>query len=326
MALVSTPLVAHADVASFADDCVNLKRDDAKEYREQVNRLRQKLERYIQENPDVGLVKMLLSGSLAKGTALKDLNDIDVAVYIDSKSEAPTAELELLDWLAERLRKAYPQMSPSQISTGNHCVRISFRETGLDVDVVPVYYEGAPDDRGYLYARDTGERVLTSIPMHLRFVRNRKETAPKHFAQVVRLVKWWANIRKREDEAFRFKSFMAEMVVAHLADSGLDLSDYPSALEGIFRYLVKSELRERIFFTDYYSADELLTESESVIEVFDPVNPNNNVCKDYSDHVRRTIVSQAEQSLEALAEARFATTKGRALDCWKETLGPSFKA
>jgi hypothetical protein len=47
------------------------------------------------EVPDYGFVKSLHSGSLAKGTALKTLNDMDVAVYV-KKSEAPADENALL--------------------------------------------------------------------------------------------------------------------------------------------------------------------------------------------------------------------------------------
>ena len=88
---LTAPHISHGDVASFATYSVNLKREDAKEYREQVNRLRVKIDKFIRENPDVGLEKMLLSGSLAKGTALKDINDIDVALYVDAKA-APNVE------------------------------------------------------------------------------------------------------------------------------------------------------------------------------------------------------------------------------------------
>ena len=323
MPAMTTPYVAHSNIAGFAADRVNLRREDAKEYREQVNRLRQKLDAFIKEHPDVGLVKMLLSGSLAKGTALKTINDIDVAIYVEA-DRAPTVESELLNWLADKLRQAYPQMDPSQISPGNHCIRISFRGTGLDVDVVPVYYEGDPDDRGYLYARDTGERVLTSIPLHLQFIRSRKNRQKDHFAQVIRLVKWWGKTQKRESDSFRLKSFMAEMIVAHLADSGVDFSDYPAALEAIFRYLVKSQLRERVYFTDYYTVAALPGPTATVIEVFDPVNADNNVASDYLETHRSEIVDRAEASLDALAEARFATTKARSVDCWKDVLGPSF--
>jgi tRNA nucleotidyltransferase (CCA-adding enzyme) len=316
--------VSHADIAAFAADSVNLKREEAKEYREQVNRLREKLDRFISEHPDYGLVKMLLSGSLAKGTALKTINDIDVALYVKA-GEAPADEIALLEWIAERLRKAYPQMAQDQIKPATHCVRISFKGTGLDVDVSPVHYDGDPEWRGHLYNRETGKPLLTSIPMHLEFIRKRKKAQPDDFAQVVRLVKWWVKQRKKGDETFRLKSFISEMIVAHLADSNVSMADYTTALEEFFKYLVKSQLKKRISFTDYYAASKLPGPTGKPVEIFDPVNELNNVAADYSLQDRQLILDAAEESLERLAEARFATTRGRAVECWQDILGPSFR-
>ena len=59
--------VNHNAIVRFADERVNLKRDDATELRRQGNMLRDKLEAYLSQNPDFDLRKMLLSGSLAKG-------------------------------------------------------------------------------------------------------------------------------------------------------------------------------------------------------------------------------------------------------------------
>jgi hypothetical protein len=77
---------------------------------------------------------------------------------------------------------------PEQFSPQHHCVTVSFKGSGLDVDVVPVLYEGGADDRGYLITKDTGDRVLTSIPLHLRFTRTRKAAHKRHYRQMVRLV------------------------------------------------------------------------------------------------------------------------------------------
>jgi tRNA nucleotidyltransferase (CCA-adding enzyme) len=66
--------ITHADIVAFADDRVNLKGEDVKAHREQVDRLRAKLETYIAAHPGFDLVKMLQSGSVAKGTALKTIN------------------------------------------------------------------------------------------------------------------------------------------------------------------------------------------------------------------------------------------------------------
>jgi len=66
--------VDHIDIARFAQEKVNLPKDKADEYRTQVRNLRNRLEDYLYEHPDFNLKKMLLSGSLAKGTALRSLN------------------------------------------------------------------------------------------------------------------------------------------------------------------------------------------------------------------------------------------------------------
>src|SRR6202795_1075093 len=136
--------VDHNDIVRFAQERVNLPRDKANEYRAQARRLRERLEAYLDEHPDFTLKKMLLSGSLAKGTALRSLNDIDVACYI-SGADAPEDVSALLQYLAERLRKAYPNFSPDQVKPQTYSVTVSFRGSGLDVDVVPILYDGDPD-------------------------------------------------------------------------------------------------------------------------------------------------------------------------------------
>jgi hypothetical protein len=118
---------------------------------------------------------------------------------------------------------------------------------------------------------------------------------------------------------------MCEMIVAHLADTGVRMSDYPVALEAFFRYVVKSQLKQRISFTDYYPESKLLPATGQAIEIFDPVNEANNVASGYSHQDRQRIVDAAEESLERLAEARFATTRGRAISCWQDILGASFR-
>jgi tRNA nucleotidyltransferase (CCA-adding enzyme) len=314
--------VEHSDIRTFAEAKVNLKRDDVKEYRDQVNRLRERLAEYIKDHPHYGLVKMLHAGSVMKGTALKTVNDMDVAVYV-CPSDDTADEGRLLPWLVDRLREVYPTMKPDQFTTRDHCVTVSFRGSGLDVDVVPVIADDDEKDYGCLIVKDTGKRVRTSIPRHLEFIRKRKNAQLDHFAQVVRLVKWWVRQRKSEDTSFRFKSFMVELICAKLADEGLDCSDYPRALERIFTYVVTTGLKERIIFTDYYESDAA-SASTDPIQIFDPVNSENNVAAQYSDADRKAIVEAATDALDAITEAHYATTQGRAVEMWKLVFGPSF--
>lgn len=316
--------VGHSEIVSFCDERVNLKRDDVSEYREQVNRLRKKLTDYIAEHPGFDLVKMLHSGSIAKGTALKIIGDMDVAVYV-KKGKAPEDEATLLQWTADRIREAYGDtLKSQQIDHSHHCVTVSFKGTGLDVDVVPVLYEGDPEDRGYLIPPSTGKRVLTSITLHLRFTRKRKKDHAVHYRQMVRLVKWWARIQKGQRDGFRFKSFMTELLLAHLFDKGFRGEDYAEALFNFFSYVVRTRLSERIVFSDYYKASDAKDDGKP-IQIFDPVNPANNVAQLYSAADRDIIVDAAEEALDAIAFARRANTKGDAVTHWQEILGTGFK-
>jgi tRNA nucleotidyltransferase (CCA-adding enzyme) len=316
---LSQPHVGHVDLNSFAEQRVNLPKDLAQKHRDHVNRLRERLQKHVEDNPSFSLVKMLHAGSVAKGTALRNVNDLDVAVYV-KREDAP--EKDLVSWLAERLREANPNMNPDQFTVNEHCVTIEFRGAGLDVDVVPVLYEGAKDDVGFLIDKH-GNRMKTSIPRHLDFIRSRKEKNPQ-YAQVVRLVKWWA-AQQKKDASFKCKSFMIELILAHLSDKGIDISDFPQAMQAFFDYIVTSRLKKRISFSDYYPASSLPGPTGNPIEIFDPVNPLNNVTCLYSASDRDRLVAAAESAADAISEARYSDTKGRAVECWQLVLGPSFR-
>lgn len=311
--------IVHEDIARFAEERVNLPSYTVKKHRRQVNLLRERLEVKIAEDPSFDLIKMLHAGSVAKGTALRTINDLDIAVYV-KVGNASEDDSDLLPWLADRLAEANPNMYPEQFQPQTHCVTINFRGSGLDVDVVPVLYEGDKDDCGWLVRKHTGERLLTSIPLHLEFIRARKRRYGTDYAQLIRLVKWW-----KQEIDLRFKSFMVELLWARLAAAGVSLSDYPTALEKFFAYIVTSKLKERVFFTDYYTANKLPTGSAGTIEIFDPVNPENNVAKNYSESDRQAIVDAAHNALDVLGEARYATTRSDAVECWQDILGKGFR-
>lgn len=319
------PEIEHGHVAQFAADKVNLPAPKAKEHREQVNRLRDRLEVKINEDPDFSLVKMLHAGSVAKGTALRTVNDLDTAVYV-KKADAPSDDRHLVPWLADRLFEAAPpNMTRDQFQEEDHCVTVNYKGSGLDVDVVPVLYEGDANDIGYLVNKRTGDRMLTSITLHLQFMRDRKKKYGNPFTELIRLTKWWKRQAVAEDPDFRFKSFMVELLWAHLADRGLDLSDYPNALEEFFLYVVQGEFDDIVSFTDFRAASDLPTRGTSPIEVLDPVNPDNNVAARYDRVGKKRIVEACQAAFDAVSEARYATTKTRAVDAWQVVLGPSFR-
>lgn len=315
--------IGHYEIDQFANDRVNLPKERADEYRAQASRVRDKITNYLDDNPDFSLRKILLSGSLAKGTALRTINDIDMACYI-SGSDAPESIGELLSYLAEKLRKAFPNMDPSQVQPKTYSVTISFKGSGLDVDVVPVLYYGDPNWYGYVVSQQNGSFLETCIPRHLEFVRKRKQKQDTYFAQVIRLAKYWVRFMKTEREGFKFKSFMVELIMAKLLDRGTDFSDYPEALQSFFTYLATSNLNELIIFEDYYKASTAPSFTERV-RIIDPVNSKNNAAKLYTRIQADAIVEAAIDAGDAIDAALSATTKEKTVYYWQKVFGSTFQ-
>jgi len=311
--------ISQSDILGYLANTVNLPREKLDRYRGQVNYLRDRLKAYVDDNPEFGLVKMLHSGSSAKGTALSTLNDLDVAVYLRPESVSGWELDNVIEYVRELLIDAYHQMEPDQFSTGRHAVRVSFKSSGLDVDVVPVIPNGDPDDRGDIPNAETGEWVETSIPLHLRFMRDRKQSHA-HFANLVRLTKWWRN-----EQDIKFKSFLIELLWAHVLDQGLvQPDDLQDALVGFFAYIVRTRLDEPIVFTDNYAASAVQLGGANV-QVFDPVNPANNVAERMSSLRRQSLVDAAAAALDLASTASSAHTKGRAGEYYRRLFGPSFR-
>ncbi len=315
--------VDHNNIAKFAQEKVNLPKAKADEYRAQARRLREKLENYLGEHPDFSLKKMMISGSLAKGTGLRSLNDIDVACYV-SGADVPSDIPKLLEYIAERLRKAFPNFSPDQVTPQTYSISVSFKGTGLDVDIVPILYYGDKNWYGNLVSQDDGSFLKTSIPLHLDFIRKRKQEHYQHFSQVIRLVKFWARKEKRERDGFRFKSFMVEMILSKLSDQGVDFSDYPEALQSFFTYIATTDMRELIVFDDYYAPNTvgIIT---TPVKIIDPVNAENNVASLYTNTQADMIVEAALDAGDAIDSALSATTKQDTLYYWQKVFGSTFQ-
>jgi tRNA nucleotidyltransferase (CCA-adding enzyme) len=321
----TAPIVNHGALGSFAETRVNLPKAEVDSHRAQVQRLRDHLQRVIDGHDHYELVKTLHSGSVAKGTALKSISDMDVAAYLDASQVPLGDEHRLISDLAGILRAAYGgTKDPQDFEEQAHSVKVHFHGSDLDVDVVPVVYAGLPDDRGDLIT-SSGDRVETSVRLHLEFIRKRKRTYGPSYAQLIRFIKFWVREQRRtRGSDFRCKSFLVELIVAHLVDHGLALVDYPIMIESTFAWIVQTGLTEQVIFSDYYALGSV-TPTNDPVRVIDPVNANNNVCKTYTASDRALLVDAAADALDAVTAARYGTTKGYAVECWQRVFGPTFR-
>lgn len=327
--------VDHEVLVRHATDKVNVPSDAAKKRRTQVNHLRERLEAHIADHPDYDLVKLRGSGSTAKHLAIRrragEGSDADVAAYVRAANVGgvDAAESGLLEWLCERCMEVYGKTKVAEdFVISDHAVGIALRGSGLKIDVAPVLYEGEDDDRGHLITRQ-GDRVLTSVTLHLRFTNDRKRDAGRGYAELIRLLKAWIREAKRTDEDLRCKSFMLELVVAQLWATGwrgqsLAVNDYPRAFEQVLAYVANTELQHAIVFDDFYDSAEVPVVYDP-IKIWDPVNPANNVARSYTEADRKRLVDRAGQALEDVSYAALAPTKTIANEAWRNVFGPSFE-
>jgi tRNA nucleotidyltransferase (CCA-adding enzyme) len=309
--------VGHSDVAAFADAKVNLRADDLKKYRDQANRVCTHIERYIDQNPDVGFVKTRLSGSLAKHTAGRGLSDIDIALYVKPEDEKGTNDLNsLLLWVRSQLQKTYPSTT---IEIEAPCVEIRFSDGYLNVEIMPVLVEDAKSDYGRIWLPGSLESAWTNIPRHLEFLAKRRVAHKPHFAQVVRLLKKWKSV-----QGLNFRSFLIELLAARMADEQVDFSDYPNALIAFFNSILRDDMEAPVIFTDYFKKSEFPDDTSSAITIWDPVTPTNNVAMDYSFSEKVAILKAVEDAADRLTYAARCSTKAEAVENWKAVFGPSF--
>ncbi len=75
---------------------------------------------------------------------------------------------------------------------------------------------------------------------------------------------------------------------------------------------------------DYYDP-ATVPESDDPVRAFDPVNPENNVGRHYTNLDRDVVVDAALDAGDAIDSALRATTKGETVRFWRKVLGPNFQ-
>lgn len=302
----------------FLAEAVNLPAERYANAVRTVTHLREQLSRRVRDDEDFGLIEILNSGSVEKKTAISPLNDFDVAALLRPETAAGREMPDLLKHVLELLVRAYHPKPREDYSLSRHAVRIHFRETNLSVDVVPLISH--PDHEGFalLPIRDSDEWVTTSIPKHLEFIRKRIRQHPA-VLELVRLTKWWRNERE-----VHFKSFLIELLWAHLLDTRMvESDDLGEALLGFFGYIVRTGLLQPISFDDYGQQPDPKAFAGPV-RVFDPVNTVNNVAARVTESRCDKLVRACRDAFEALATAQTAPTAAVARDYYQRVFGPRF--
>jgi hypothetical protein len=210
----------------------------------------------------------------------------------------------------------YPTKESQDFSVQPRTLGIHFRDSGLDVDLVPVIPIPNEDGYGWQPSSQRGHPVKTSITGQLDFIKNRRD-ADLRFRTLVRLLKNWRN----EQELERLRSFLIELIVAYLFDRDGAAKSLEEGLQRFYLYVAQSRLQEAITFPEL---GKISSFPNDPVVVLDPVNKDNNVAARLTNAEREEIANAAELAFSTIETAVWKAGKGETLDLWKEVMGRSF--
>lgn len=307
----------NTELQYYDSNVLRLPADKRKEYHEQVDRLITELSRTVREKTAIKITKVIKAGSFAKFTILRktstDPVDVDVVFYISGRSIDHETLQGLNDTIYKLLIEIYPNKDVEDFEIQRKAATVSFVGTGLSVDIVPVIEDPQRAGYGWQFDLQDGSKLETCAPCQIKFVRDRKNK-DKDFRTLVRLMKKWRN----HAELKPLKSFIIELLVAHLLDTEGNTGSIEQRFRRILLYIAQSGLKERIQFAE--NTPPFGTFNDPVV-IIDPVYSLNNVASRITEAERQMIVAAAQNAWEA---AHFASAEDDT-EVWKEIFGPRFK-
>jgi hypothetical protein len=296
---------------------LRLPADKRKDYHEQVDRLIAELSRTVREKTEIKITKVVKAGSFAKFTILRktstDPVDVDVVFYISGRSVDRETLQSLNDTIYNLLIGIYPNKDVEDFEIQRKAATVSFVGSGLSVDVVPVIEDPNKPGYGWQFDLQDGSKMQTCAPCQIKFVRDRKNR-DKDFRTLVRLAKKWRN----HAELRALKSFVIELLVAHILDAEGNSGSLEQRFRRFLLYIAQSGLKEKLQFTENVAS---IGSFDDPVVILDPVYSLHNVASRITEAERAEIVAAAQSAWEA---AHFASAEDDN-EVWKELFGPRFR-
>jgi hypothetical protein len=230
------------------------------------------------------------AGSFAKRTGLRrhlrgnseiEGQDVDLPFVVRPAARDGERIEELLERFSKYATVSYPS-TPQDIT--NSSVVLRFVASKLNYDLVPMLM--ATHENYQEILKKNGTRQVTSVVGHTEFVRRRTRLSDAlpgrvKFNDCVRLMKWWRDVRiAHADSIHEARSTLIDLLCASAYDKVSVEPTYSETLFKWFSWLASVTTRRvTISFNDHDTIEPLrkTDEGNTLWQVIDPVNANNNV-------------------------------------------------
>ena len=285
----------------------------------QIENLKTLVTKAIKESNNSRVTRAIRAGSWKKGTALAPKGDypldVDMVFFLNIDNGHKYDAERLRNEIISVLCKAYRNKNASDFKNGKKTVGVTFRGTGLEVDIVPFVLEHRDSKYGYQpHKKLNSGNFKTSVDGQLSYIRDIKLRS-SNFTSAVRILKSWRNYNELE-----LPSFTIELIVAHIVEKArFQCSHSIQTLIILFFELLGSGRDVQI-----YSRNVLGSRSNDTPCVADPTNNENNTLSQVTNMDWTDIVTAAERAFETISYAESVAGKGKKIELWKEIFGPGF--
>ena len=296
---------------------IKLLPDKRADYSKQVDSVKDKVVRTINNMDNVKITRVRRAGSWRKGTILRPRDgvalDVDLVFFINVDEKTKFDAEELRNEIIRTLCEAYPNKNRSDFENGHKTVGLVFRGSGLEIDIVPFI----PDRVNSSYGRQPRKTLnsggfRTSIDKQLDFFSSVKRRNAC-FSDVVRMLKHWRNYKEIE-----LPSFSIELLISHLISARKIETNIEDAIVVFFEFLAHNTN----IIVKFSGAIGHVQGIAPIIA--DPTNNENNTLDRVSSVEWAETVREARQGFETISYARVVGEKGHTISLWKEIFGPRF--
>ncbi|HVC35824.1 MAG TPA: nucleotidyltransferase [Candidatus Dormibacteraeota bacterium] len=162
-------------------------------------------------NSDMPLWRTVKIGSVAQGTLIRPLDDIDLmAVFDDSRENYINRYQNNSQAFIQRVRAAFNNCRIETVGVRGQAVRL-FYQSGASVDIAPVYKWSAG---GYILPSGNNSWIRTDPEIQSQWFTTQNQRLDYHLLPMIRLLKRWNN-----EHGKQLKSYHLSIMVAYVFSS-----------------------------------------------------------------------------------------------------------
>jgi len=251
-----------------------------------------------------------LAGSYARCTAIKDIKDVDVILFVtpEYKDEEPEIVLNALFSALQNLTEGIDDKGEVTICRHQRrSVNVHLEKKDFDLDIVPVVALDGADKKLEIPDKDWSKWVSTHPLGYADALSKLNATHKGKVVPLVKMLKHWRDVHMVYK---RPKSYWLECLVYHKIDDGDLVSDNISYAE-MFRDLMSS-------IED--SFQKYLDEKTTVPKIPDPML-GNNVAHNWERGDFEAFMNQVHESKRWAERALQQDDDSKAVELWQKVFG-----